>query len=80
MCALQKSQERVAKKKAEDEAKMAAGIPLDEPKMVDLREALQAGRRKAREEEERQKAGEKMEVGEDDPFAILHSGNLDIIP
>ena len=46
--------------------------------MVDLREALLADRRKAREEEQR--AAEKMEVGEDDPFAILHSGTLDFIP
>ena len=46
--------------------------------MVDLREALLADRRKEREEAQR--ATEKMEVGEDDPFAILHSGTLDFIP
>jgi hypothetical protein len=46
--------------------------------MVDLREALLADRRKAKEEEQR--ANETMEVSEDDPFAILHSGNLDFIP
>ena len=68
----------MAKKKADDEAKKAAGISLDQEVMVDLREALLADRRKAKEEE--QKANEKMEVSEDDPFAILHSGNLDFIP
>lgn len=74
----QKSQERVAKKKAEDEAKRAAGIPLDQEVMLDLREALIRDRRKA--EEEKKKDEEKMEVNEDDPFAILHSGTLDFIP
>ena len=45
---------------------------------MDLREALLADRRRAREEEK--KAAEKMEVSEDDPFSILHSGSLDFIP
>ena len=45
---------------------------------MDLREAMLADRRKAMEED--RKADEKMELSEDDPFAILHSGRLDFIP
>lgn len=68
----------MAKKKADDDAKVAAGIPLNQEVMVDLREALLADRDKAKEEQ--RKAEENMEVGEDDPFAILSSGRLDFIP
>ena len=47
--------------------------------MVDLREAMMADRRREREEALR---GDKMEVEVDpnDPFAILHSGTLAVIP